>query len=137
MIFLLCSQKLSVQLPCTSASHHAPHVLFVQALPSLLDRELPQERNISLNFSHAARGLAHSCLSGMGKCIQVSTDLGNTACSDAGDYLYLAYNPNFRNCFSMFTCIDALQIAQASVWLFLNSANHEGSLHIYFKKIHS
>lgn len=37
----------------------------------------------------------------------------------------------------LFFHVDALQIAQASVWLFLNFANHEGSLHIYFKKFHS
>ena len=68
-------------------------VLTAYTLSSPQDRELLQGRNITVNFSvfHSTQGLAHSCLSGMGKRIQVSTDSGNTTCSDAGDCLYLAY----------------------------------------------
>lgn len=97
--------------------HNMPHTCYLcrHCPPSRSRAPARKEHQFKLLF-HSAEGLAHSCLSGMGKCIQVSSDFGNTACSDAGDYLYLAYNPNFRNCFSMLTCIDSLQIAQASVW---------------------
>lgn len=65
----------------------------VYTLSSPRDRELLQGRSITVNFSvfHSTQGLAHGCLIGIGKPIQVSTDSGNTTCSDAGDCLYLAY----------------------------------------------